>query len=143
MAAGGLPDLLTVEEAAVLLRIGRNKAYSLARQWRATNGRCGLPVVEFGHTLRVPLHALEQMLGVKFTAWPAASVPAEVLSTPDEASRPRSGSVVTQTPADPAQNDVMDVAGPSDVIPIRHRRRTGSADQLPLFRPAGPIVESP
>ena len=70
MAAGGLPDLLTVEEAAVLLRIGRNKAYSLARQWRATNGRCGLPVVEFGHTLRVPRHALEQMLGVKFTAWP-------------------------------------------------------------------------
>jgi hypothetical protein len=72
VAAGGLPDLLTVEEAAVLLRIGRNKAYDLTRQWRATNGRCGLPVVEFGHTLRVPRHALERMLGVEFTAWPVA-----------------------------------------------------------------------
>ncbi len=39
----GVPDLLTVEEAARVMRIGRTKAYALAREWRATNGRSGLP----------------------------------------------------------------------------------------------------
>jgi hypothetical protein len=59
----GLPDLLTVEEAAEILRIGRTKAYDLARQWRSTNGECGLPVLDFGNVLRVPRHALETMVG--------------------------------------------------------------------------------
>lgn len=54
-----LPDFLTVEEAAVLLRIGRTSAYGLAREWRETGGRKGLPVVELGRQLRVPRAALE------------------------------------------------------------------------------------
>jgi hypothetical protein len=32
------PDFLTLEEAARILRIGRNQAYELARVWRATDG---------------------------------------------------------------------------------------------------------
>lgn len=52
------PDFLTLEEAAQILRIGRNQAYELARVWRATGGQRGLPVVEFGRLLRVPKAAL-------------------------------------------------------------------------------------
>jgi excisionase family DNA binding protein len=63
------PQTLTVEEAAKVLRIGRTAAYALAREWRATSGRSGLPVLELGRTLRVPRHALEQML----TGLPRAS----------------------------------------------------------------------
>ena len=131
VAAGALPDLLTVEEAAVLLRIGRNKAYSLARQWRATNGRCGLPVVEFGHTLRVPRHALEQMLGVTFTAWPTTSV-SDSHEAPPEATVPETAE------SGPAADGVA-----SNVTPIRRRRARGKGDQLPLFEPATPVVEEP
>lgn len=40
-----LPEVLTVEEAAAVLRIGRGAAYELARRWRESNGREGLPVV--------------------------------------------------------------------------------------------------
>jgi hypothetical protein len=47
-----LPEVLTVEEAAAVLRIGRTAAYELCRQWRTTGGRQGLPVVAFGRTLR-------------------------------------------------------------------------------------------
>ncbi|MGH9015362.1 MAG: helix-turn-helix domain-containing protein [Acidimicrobiia bacterium] len=65
--ADELPDLLTMEEAARLARVGRTKAYSMAREWRATGGRSGLPVVDFGHVLRVPRRALEEMIGAKFT----------------------------------------------------------------------------
>ncbi|MCU0311007.1 MAG: helix-turn-helix domain-containing protein [Acidimicrobiales bacterium] len=54
-----LPDFLTVEEAARVLRIGRTAAYGLTRQWRATAGAEGLPVVRFGRQLRVPRAALE------------------------------------------------------------------------------------
>ena len=34
------PDFLTLEEAAAILRIGRNQAYELARVWRANNAGC-------------------------------------------------------------------------------------------------------
>ena len=49
--------MLTVEEAASFMRIGRTKAYALAQEWRATDGQSGLPVVDFGHVLRVTLPA--------------------------------------------------------------------------------------
>lgn len=65
----GLPDLLTVEEAARVIRVGRTKAYAMAQEWRATGGRSGLPVVDFGHVLRVPLRQLEAMVGGPLTAW--------------------------------------------------------------------------
>lgn len=54
--------MLTVEEAADVLRISRGVAYELARQWRATGGEEGLPVVELGRSLRVPKDALLEML---------------------------------------------------------------------------------
>jgi excisionase family DNA binding protein len=56
------PDVLTVEEAAALLRISRNAAYAAARQWRATNGREGIPCIEIGRTLRIPRAGLDALL---------------------------------------------------------------------------------
>ena len=64
----GLPDLLTIEEAARLIRVGRTKAYAMAQEWRATGGQSGLPVVDFGHVLRVPLRQLEKIVGGPLTA---------------------------------------------------------------------------
>jgi excisionase family DNA binding protein len=57
-----LPEVLTVEEAAAVLRIGRGAAYELTRQYRTTNGREGLPVVSLGRSLRVPRAALRRLL---------------------------------------------------------------------------------
>ncbi len=56
-------EVLTVEEAAGILRISRNAAYALARQWRATGGQSGLPCFELGRCIRVPRLALVQLLG--------------------------------------------------------------------------------
>jgi len=67
-----VPVLLTVEEAGVLLRIGRTKAYAMAREWRETDGRSGLPVIDLGHVLRVPRRALEVLNSPTSTA-PAGS----------------------------------------------------------------------
>jgi hypothetical protein len=69
-------EVLTVEEAAAILRIGRNAAYALARQWRATGGREGLPCIELGRSLRVPRAGLEQLL---------APVPSPVDAHPGDA----------------------------------------------------------
>jgi hypothetical protein len=52
------PVLYTIAEAAAVLRIGRTLAYELARRYHTSGGRCGLPVVQFGHCLRVPHAAL-------------------------------------------------------------------------------------
>jgi len=56
-------EVLTIDEAAAILRISRNAAYAAARQWRATHGDAGLPCIEIGRTLRVPRHELDRMLG--------------------------------------------------------------------------------
>ena len=85
------PDLLTVEEAARVLRIGRTKAYELARLYLVTGGAEGLPVVRVGHLLRVPRHALEQFIGGPIT-WPIPldepdAAPAPITAITD---RPRS-----------------------------------------------------
>ena len=57
-----LPEVMTVEEAAAFLRIGRSAAYELCRQWRVTGGRTGLPVLALGRTLRVPKAGIARML---------------------------------------------------------------------------------
>ncbi len=61
---GELPEVLTIEEAAKVLRIGRGAAYALARQYLATEGREGLPVVRLGRSLRVPRAGLLRLLEV-------------------------------------------------------------------------------
>lgn len=59
-----LPDVLTIEEAARVLRIGRGAAYALARQYLDSGGREGLPVVRLGRSLRVPRAGLLRLLDV-------------------------------------------------------------------------------
>lgn len=59
-----LPEALTVEEAAAVLRISRTSAYALAQQWLATDGREGLPVVRLRRSLRVPKAGLVHLLTV-------------------------------------------------------------------------------
>jgi hypothetical protein len=68
--AGGLPDFLTVVEAARVLRIGRTSAYLLAQQWLYSDGRDGLPVVRVGRQLRVPRRGLERLAGGDLAAAP-------------------------------------------------------------------------
>lgn len=56
-------EVLTIEEAAAILRISRNAAYAAARQWRVTGGKSGIPCIEIGRTLRVPRRELDRLLG--------------------------------------------------------------------------------
>ena len=63
MTVDDLPDFLTIEEAAKVLRIGRGQAYELARLWRSSGGKVGLPNVEIGvKTKRVPKTAIVAFL---------------------------------------------------------------------------------
>lgn len=59
---GDLPEVLTIDEAADFLRISRNTAYALAKQWRETGGVEGLPVIELGRNLRVSRAVLARLL---------------------------------------------------------------------------------
>ncbi len=76
-----LPDLLTVPEAAAYLRVGRNTAYELIKQWRRSGGRQGLASVSVGRGIRVPKTALKQFVAV---CAPSAPVPEQ--PAPDTAS---------------------------------------------------------
>ena len=55
-ALSDLPHVLTVEEAALILRCSRSAAYAAARSGQ-------LPTIRISRCLRVPRHRLEQMLG--------------------------------------------------------------------------------
>jgi hypothetical protein len=79
----GLPDFLTVEDAAAVLRIGRTAAYEPAQRYRATGGAEGLPVVVLGRLLRVPRAQLEALAGGLL------GEPNERSSRPAPADRPR------------------------------------------------------
>ncbi len=119
-----LPTLLTVEEAGVLLRIGRTKAYAMTREWRETGGRSGLPVIDLGHVLRVPRRALEELIGAELTDGDGADWFEEI------------GEVSTPTDA-PKQQTVESAEGTSSDRPattgrVRSRPHQGT-DQLHLF----------
>lgn len=74
MATAEVPDLLTVEEAARVLRIGRTAAYQQANLWLGT-GREGLPVMRVGGSLRVPRAQFEKHYNVRVTAIPPPRKP--------------------------------------------------------------------
>jgi hypothetical protein len=61
VALEDLPEFLTVEEAAAVLRICRTSAYLLTQRWRHTRGQSGLRVQRLGRLLRVPRSAIERM----------------------------------------------------------------------------------
>lgn len=101
---------LTIGEAASMLRVGRTKAYAMAKEWRETGGRRGLPVVDFGDVLRVPLHALEKLVDDALAASPTAPA--------------------TAPPDEPPALDPT----PMPSKPSRSRRhRPGPSDQTALF----------
>jgi hypothetical protein len=59
----GVPatPLLTVEEAAGVLRIGQSLAYQLAGEYNATGGVSGLPIIRLAGCLRVPGWTLPEL----------------------------------------------------------------------------------
>jgi hypothetical protein len=50
--------VLTIDEAADVLDIGRSLAYKLAREYIDSGGTAGMPVIRLGGCLRVPRWAL-------------------------------------------------------------------------------------
>jgi hypothetical protein len=99
VAVGQVPDLLTVEEAAEVLRIGRTLAYQLAQTSLATNGAEGIPCRRVGRLLRVPSKELALLVGGSVT-WPPPGVgevvdlatrrdPSGSAPTPPRTPRPR------------------------------------------------------
>ena len=87
----GWPDFLTVEQAAAIVRIGRTKAYELARRYVATDGSDGLPAIRIGKQLRVPRARLEHWHGGPLTPPASASPrPTELAAAPSSARSRRS-----------------------------------------------------
>jgi hypothetical protein len=60
--AGDEPPLLTVDEAARMLRVSRSLAYQLVGRYLATNGVEGVPAIRVGSCLRVPRWALLELI---------------------------------------------------------------------------------
>lgn len=76
--------LLTIEEAAGVLRIGRSLAYQLAREYEASGGVAGLPVIRVGACLRVPRWALLELVCTgRVVRLCDAQVPAELVEVLD------------------------------------------------------------
>ena len=57
-----LPDMLTVEEMAKAVRLGRSQAYELTKRYRLTGGKEGIPVLQLGRQLRIPKEALLKLV---------------------------------------------------------------------------------
>ncbi|MFT5204049.1 MAG: hypothetical protein ACI9C1_003452 [Candidatus Aldehydirespiratoraceae bacterium] len=55
-----LPEVLTVDEVAAALRIGRSAAYGIFREWETSAGKRGLRCFRIGRSLRT---TREHLLG--------------------------------------------------------------------------------
>ena len=106
------------------MRIGRTKAYAMAREWRETAGRSGLPVVDLGHVLRVPRRALEELIGAELVDFDSPSRIEETTTPvpPAEPSKPR-----TSEPAEERSAQRSPTTRPT------RQRRNCIANQLDLF----------
>jgi hypothetical protein len=98
----GLPAMLTVEEAARVLRIGRSLAYQLATRYLDSGGTDGLPVLRLGGVLRVPGFAMRELITTGKVVQ-LATAPTIQSRTPT--SRPRR--VRGNTPKDRAQLSLL------------------------------------
>ena len=138
---GLVPDLLTIEEAARVLRIGRTKAYAMGQEWRVTDGRSGIKVREFGGQLRVPRAWIEEQLGAPLRSIPQR--PGRANATHDEGGAPTTGRAAepASTPKpEPEELELLPTAteakpAPAEAKPPRAKRRTkaiANADQLTL-----------
>jgi hypothetical protein len=148
-----IPPFLTVEEASRLLKIGRTKAYLLTQEYRATDGRSGLPVVDLGDVLRVPGPAIERMLGIgQDAAIPDLGKPRPASGT-TAPEQPNYGEVAGEEAA-PAPIPVVTphaaAAGtgvPASAVPVaessERRRRRPPSNQLPLFQTLTPTAPTP
>ena len=76
------PLLLTVEETAGVLRIGRSLAYELARLYESTDGHDGLPVLRVGALMRVPRCVLAELISTGRVVRLADLVEADSSSSP-------------------------------------------------------------
>ena len=129
---GRLPALLTVEEAARVLRIGRTKAYAMAQEWRDTDGKSGLPVVDLGHVLRVPLSQLEAIVGGPLLADDDASTSTVAAKEMRPAIEPPADASV-EPPTTPTPG-----TAPTASPKPRRRSHRRPEDQLDLFNPNSP-----
>lgn len=123
------PDLLTVEEAGAALRVGRTKAYAMAREWRETGGRSGLPVIDLGHLLRVPRRALEELIGTRLTAGGLGTSGAPVSGDGDgQTSEPEVAPAVASEPSPDSARATRPTTRRR-----RQRNKNASPNQLNLF----------
>jgi hypothetical protein len=113
-----------VEEAGAVLRIGRTKAYAMAREWRVTGGRSGLPVIDLGNVLRVR-RALEELIGVELTDVPHGHHPAPAADC-------SLGHIVASEEAQPTDTP------PRPSTPPRRRPPGADDEQLDLFTARAP-----
>lgn len=108
--------MLTIEEAARVVRIGRSAAYQLARQYLASDGVSGVPAMRIGGQLRVPRHLLEDYIGGPIT-WPIPDAPVDDTSA-------------AETPAPTAEP--VTLAEPIHISRRRATRHSGSQLALGL-----------
>lgn len=62
MTLDDCPELLTITEAAMLLRISRTTAYAEAKRFELTGGREGLPCIRVARSLRTPRDKLRELI---------------------------------------------------------------------------------
>jgi len=138
---GLVPDLLTIEEAARVLRIGRTKAYAMGQEWRVTEGRSGIKVREFGGQLRVPRVWIEEQLGAPLRSIPQR--PGRANATHDEGSAPTTERAVEPTSTSKPEPEELELLpttakakpAPAETKRPRAKRRNkaiANANQLAL-----------
>lgn len=115
-----VPDFFTLPEVGRILRIGRNSAYKLAREFERTKGRSGLAFVRLGKLKRVSRLVVENLKGGPIT-WP---IPDDDQAAPARKSKPRVAPSDEVTATTPGRDSSPGGARPS---PKRSKKAAASS----------------
>ena len=135
------PDLLTIEEAARVLRIGRTKAYAMGQEWRVTDGQSGIKVREFGGQLRVPRVWIEEQLGAPLRSIPQRPGQSKAKQNDADALTAERAPEPTPTPEpQPEELELLPTTSPAKPTPTaakpsrakRRNQASTNANQLTL-----------
>lgn len=89
-------DVLSVEQMAGIVGVGRQTAYAQCRRWLASNGADGIPCRRVGRLILVYRYELETWLGFPIEA--PSNVEAITAPAPAPVTEPRPSRPATQRP---------------------------------------------
>jgi hypothetical protein len=100
-------DVLSVEQTATIVGVGRQSAYAQCRRWLATDGAEGIPCRRVGRLILVYRHELERWLGFRIVLPQSSDAPRVTSASAPQCPAPRRSRSTSRSRSDIAEQTTL------------------------------------